>query len=699
MKKSKIIRLCLMTALFCGVSALCACGKDKSASIKSGDGEQIVVGGNSASDIENDKIRIVGAKDLHISVRETSLDAYTSSVRAVQGEYEFDVALDSTKVNFGVQGTYSATYSYGGESVTINVTIYNAPSIANSMQTQNVVYTEFYQKIYEGIQAQDGFGNALDIQLYDTDGALNKDGSLNVGEHTLTFAAIDQAGQIVYVDKTVTIEMGATPSLSAAYTYDVEKDSFIIPLQKTDYDSLISVSFAGIAVPNRFVNKADGKVYIDGAYLFDALSFDQAYAMRVITATGHSDCTFTMLDEGKVAVDDGAILEFARKTHACFSEITVPQMLLTNYKQTATPVYTLTKDGEEVGMSDNRFTAQTEGKYILSVLLRAGQVREYELYTYYDLGFSNGSAYSSETGIVKVLKQGYTWKKCVVTCLATNEKVAVFNEGDNFDSFNEKVKALNKKFVYKLYVVASNESGEFLTQTTQFTLNGKGTQSVLTENGEFSSEKFSVANTAVTSLEYCYQEIGGRTGVYKWESNDSTASGKDSALCFGEAFRNELKPGRYITFDIYTQKAIDLYAYLPQFNKYLWYDMEKYVGNEQANYSGIRFYNQKGELLTTGGFSSGAFVNQWITVEMKLPEKDANGNVLEQAFDVGNYQCGIGIWTANKGVYTGGDTSKATYIANVKISDAQFMTDVTENEVIDTSNNALEDVIIKDLWA
>ena len=84
---------------------------------------------------------------------------------------------------------------------------------------------------------------------------------------------------------------------------------------------------------------------------------------------------------------------------------------------------------------------------------------------------------------------------------------------------------------------------------------------------------------------------------------------------------------------------------------------------------------------------------------MKLPEKDANGNVLEQAFDVGNYQCGIGIWTANKGVYTGGDATKATYIANVKVSDEQFMTDTTENETVDTSNNVLEDVIIKDLWA
>ena len=698
MKRSKIIRLFLTAALFCGVSALCSCKQEES-SIKKGNGEQIVVGGNSVDDTEKNAIRIVGAKDLHISVTETDLDGYTSSVKAVQGEYEFDVTLDATKVQFGVQGKYTATYSYGGESVTVGVMVYNAPSITTTVQAQNVVYTEFYQNVYEGIQAQDGFGDKLDVQLYDTDGALNKDGSLNVGEHTITFAAIDKAGQIAYVQKTVTLSMGATPALSSTYVYDVEKDSFILPLEKSDYDSLINVSFSGNAVPNRFVNKEGESVYIDGEYLYSALTFNQAYTMRVITATGHSDCTFTMLDEGEVAVDDSAIVEFARKTHACFSEIAVPQIVLTNHKQTVNPVYTLSKDGEDVSVSNNYFTAQTEGKYILSVWLRAGQVREYELSTYYDLGFSNGSAYSSETGIANILKQEYTWKKCVVTCLATKEKVAVFNEGDDFTVFNEKVKALNKKFVYNLYAVATDAAGKILTQTTQFTLNGIGTQSALSDNAAFSAENFGVANANITSLQYCYEEIGGRTGVYKWETNDAMASGKDTALCFGEAFRDKLKPGQYITFDIYTQKAIELYAYLPQFSKYLWLNMTEYADNESANLSGIRFYNQKGELLTAGGFSSGAFVNQWITVEIKLPEKDANGNLLEQAFDVGNYQCGIGTWSANKGVYTGGDDSKATYIANVKISDTQFMTDVTENEVVDTSNNETNDVIIKDLWA
>ncbi len=709
--------------------------------------EETVVGGDTAATTES-KITITGATDIYLSVNAKNIEDWALKVTATQGDETHLVEVDTSKIKFGEKGTYQATYSYQTESVTVNVTVYDAPTIAiDGAASVELKYSEVYQKLIQGIVAKDCYDMPLDVQVYSYGGAKNADGSFNQGQFTIKFAAIDNAGQIVFVERSVNIVADKAPVLETDYSYDVEDEKFILDLDAEDYNAFLTLSIAGKAVPSDSLKKESGKIYVDGAYIYSVCEKEQAYDMRVMTSYGYSDSSFTMTDSGIVAYDDSDIVAFARTHYKCFESFALPEITLTNSMQEATPTYELFFGDDEIALEDGAFNVDTEGEYTFKVTLRVGQVCEYSIKTYYDLGFENGACYDETTDLTAVLLKDYTLQKYVITCPALKTTVLKFAAGDDATAFNAKLAALNKKYVYELKATATNADGREMTQTTQFTVaDSSKTQTALSDRASVENGDFAPKKGQYTSLQYTFETVGGRTGAYRWYSNEPTAASTKTLLGFGDKFKDQLTAGRYVTFDIYVQKAINVCAFFPGNEKRLWLDMKYYDPNSDvykildtdtdeikaekekayqtylAYYAGVRFFDDKGVQITTGGgFNSGAFNGKWITVEVELPMPKLGNETLDIPNDNSSDYCGISVYNERyEGVYDGGDDSKATYILNVKVSDVKYMDDTTVNDSAPIEDGSQsggsggndsgsedggsadfteDDAIIKDLWA
>lgn len=721
MRKTRILkRLLVICAILASVFAIGSCGEKKP---NSGNSSEIVVGGNSGTTAES-KIVISGAVDIDLTKRAVSIDDWAKKVSATRGDEIFEVGVDSSAVQFGTKGVYSATYSCQNESVTISVTVYEEPTISLSdNQALQVRYSEFNDKILQDVSAIDCFGQEIDVFVYSYGGAKNADGSINEGEYTVKYAAADKSGQIVYVDRAVSVSADKAPTLVSAYTYDVENDGFVFSLSEEDYQSFLTLSIDGVAVPSEYLDKKDGKIVVDGDYLYSVCTVDRKYSMRVMTSKGYGDTEFTMTDVGTVAYDDSAIKSFVEKHYECFEPFEIPKVSLTNTRQSVTPIYRLYLD-EDVAINDGVVTVLAEGVYTLEVTLRQGQVLEYSVKTFYNLGYLDGACYDSDTNLVELLRDGYTMKEITVSNISNNQIVLKYSEGDDEAELNRKLVALNKKYIYSMIVTAIDGESKELTQTTQFTVRDSATtDAVLSDENSLIGGKFAPKKTEFTSLESIDGEVFGVAGAYKWSTVDPSYSATKTVLGFGGEFQDKVNAGKYLTFSVYVQKNINLCAFFPSREIRLWLDMKYYtpeyyetleenekntqLANYELYYKGVRFFDADGNRITTGGgFNSGAFKDKWITIEIEIPTGKDGATV----HDVSSDYCGISVYNeANGSVYDGGDDKKATYIANVKLSTVQVMSDATLNESLgenggDTTPDIgsgefkKEEEIIKDVW-
>ena len=747
MKKKRFLqRILLCVAVVASTLALSACncsGKNPDSGSSDGGGSssgvvdnidsEIVVGGDTNDTVET-AVTITGATDIHLSKKATDIDEWSDKVTARKGNETYPVTVDISAIKFGEMGTYKATYSYLTETVTVKVTVYDSPSIVINGATEiELKYSEVYQKLTDGIVAKDCFGETLATQIYSYGGARNGDGSFEQGRFTIKYAAIDNAGQIVFAERSVTIVEEKSPVLAQDYVYDVENESFAFALSTDDFNALITLSIDGVAVPSDKLKRKNGKVLVDGEYIYSAYEKNAEYDMRVMTAYGYSVSKFTMKDEGTVAYDDAAIVEFVKKHYCCFKSFDMPQITLTNHRQDATPVYELASGENAVTLNDGEFIVDEEGEYILRIILRKGQVLEYPVTAYYDLGFENGACYDENADLTKLLSEEYTLKKFVVKCLALNKIVLTYKAGDDIKAFNDGLAKLNKKFVYELKAVATR-NGRENSQTTQFTVaDSTKTQVALSDEASYLNGEFTAKNPDYAALEYSFDKVGGRTNAFRWYSTDPTVSESKTLLRFGDSFKDTFTQGKFVTFDIFIQKPLTVCVFLPGIEKRLWLDMEYYDldsklykvletdteeekrvkaqnrKNYDAYYSGVRFFDEKGDRLTTGGgFQSGALSGRWITVELQLPE----AKIADKPHDVTSNYCGISVYNnGNSGVYDGGEKNKATYISNVKVSDERIMDDATVNEEKPDEGGSSGgggggeggstdgDAVIKDLWS
>ena len=644
LRKLFILVLSCLTA--CSMCLLVACGTSNNGKL---DGE-ISAGGNQTQ-TEQSKTTLQGAVDLHISTLETDLSEYDGKVVAVSGDDVFAVTLDDSKVVYGTQGVYDITYTYGELSETVKVYVYNMPtiSIASEYKT-SYKYSEFFAGVADGITAKDCFDNALAVRLYNDNGAENTDGSLNVGTYVMTFIAVDNAGQVAYIDKTVEITAEGEPNLDDSYSYDVISDTFVLDLAEIDYDYYIALSLNGSVIPSEYAIKEDGKIVVDGNYLYSILDADKQVDLKLMTSYGYTLSKFTLTDCAEVEFDSSELDAFCKKTYECLSNYVLPEVKLTNERQSVKPVYKLYKDGNHE-VIDGLINLKKDGTYTLEVELRE-QKLVYTLKAFFNLGFVNGRAYTKADGITDTVRDGYELVSYTIREV-NGETLLVYNANDDFDAFNEQVKNLDVKGKYLMDVNVAHEEHGSVTQTIDFTIIDENTVAVLTEKTQIDSMAVYPHNSDITTIEYVYGDIGGRSGAIKWEAK-AQANYTDTIIRFSELYAEDIIDGAYFSFDLYAENPISI-AWLAKSNIYLYNAINTYDAQK------VRFYDADGNrIYENKGIWNGGLKAQWITIEIKV--------TCDWLFDSAWY----GISIASSGLF-----GNNVYLANLKVSSTSFLSDWT----------------------
>lgn len=635
MKKSRLV-LTLTMALLTLCLSLCfvACG-----------GKTTTIGGESGEDVEN-KYEIVGAVDIHISEEVNDISVYTNKVKATNGENSAVCSVDASAVSFGTNGTYKLTYTYEDLSEEVSVYIYDTPTINLASDAKTTYpYSEFYLGVADGITATDSFGNELDVRIFDNKGAQNNDGSLIVGSYSFTFAAVDMAGQIVYVDKDVTITAEKSPVVESSYTYDVEKETYEIALSEEDYDSFLSISLAGATIPNQYIVKENGKVTIDGNYLFSVVRPGQTVEMRVLTAFGYASTTFTLTDQAPVSYSDEELELFCSKTYECFEDLILPAVEITNPRQTEKITYEVYKDGE-LYSEGRAVNFLKDGDYTLKVKIRGVEV-SFDMKSFYNIGFATGRAYTTKDGLVAQIKEGYNLVSYKVESIARETLLtydaASDTDGSKFEEFNTKFKKLDRRYSYILTATVSHEDYGTISQTCDFSVVTEGTTVIASEKKHLDEGAVYTYYPEKATLEVEYGNIGGRTSAFRWETLGNFGA-NEVLWTFAKTNSSVLKKGMYLTFDLYVSAGITLTWFANGNNHYIYNSVSTLPKH-------IAFYDSKSEKITSGSIWDGSFNNKWITIQIQL----------ECDYEFGSNWRGMG--TATNTTF-----NKFIYLANFMVS-------------------------------
>lgn len=700
-KRTKLLCISLLMTAFGTLAFSC---KDNDSGNDSGNGgngnSSVVVGGEVLGGAENE-VQIFGADDWHIPVN-AQVD-FTQGVYAQVGDDTFTVSVDFSKVNLTAQGEYSISYSFENTVIEKRVFVYGDISFTDSTPSVTLAYSDAYELMSAGFVAKDSFGNDLDVQLLSADGLVNKDGTLNIGTYSAQFIVVDKAGQSKKLTRSVTVTAESAPTVSSAIVYDVADESLIIPLQNAN---ITGISVDGKLATLEFVTITKDSLILDGAWVYSLCSINESVQIRLISATGWAQSTLTVKDEKAVQYDDSAIVAFADKCYACDSEVALPEITLTNRRQRVTPIYRFVK-GSNSTEAENAFTFTKSGIYKLQVDLR-GDILEYDIETYFDLGLKDGMVFNLEQGFDLTYNGNYQVVGYALTDKTEQTLYAEYRDGSKtftMTAFKDAFTRLNVSQKYRLIATALNGSAT-ISQAVDCYIVKKAGQSVLSEKADGDNGNMYAWNSSKTALNYIYKEVSGRRGVFQWTPlSTGNINNESSILSFGSSYIAQMKKGTYLTFDVYTDSAFAPFFYTNSAWFGLWDSVaggtyfatkvDKGSRTDITSYTAPVFakvYDENGVQLTKGSFSAGSFNNKWVTVEICLPEDmgypSADGKY--------NYN-GLAIYPS--GNANGTLVGKNIYLSNVRISDSSLMNDTTSNPLVPDNADSNEGTgVIVDLW-
>ena len=394
------------------------------------------------------------------------------------------------------------------------VFVYGDISFTDSTPSVTLAYSDAYELMSTGFVAKDSFGNDLEIQLLSANGLLNKDGTLNIGTYSAQFIVVDNAGQSKKLTRSITVTAESAPTVSSAIVYDVADESLIIPLQ--------NANITGISVDDKlatlqFVTITSDSLILDGAWVYSLCSINESVQIRLISATGWAQSTLTVKDEKAVQYDDSAILAFADKYYACDSEVEIPEITLTNRRQQVTPLYRFVKGGNSDAV-DGVFSFDKSGIYKLQIDLR-GDILEYDIETYFDLGLKDGMVFNLEQGFNLEYNGGYQVVGYALTDKTEQTVYAEYRAGSEtftMTAFKDAFTRLNVSQKYRLIATAL-KGNSTISQTVDCYIVKKAGQSVLSEMADGDNGNMYAWNSSKTALTYIYKEVSGRRGVFQWK--------------------------------------------------------------------------------------------------------------------------------------------------------------------------------------
>ena len=634
------------------------------------DGE-IVVGGEDVGTKEGEVV-FYKADDLHVTLA-VNKDTLENNAYVYENGLKVGVDVDVSAVTFGTAGEYTIRYCYGETSIEKKIYIYGAPQVMGT-ETVSVAFSKATLGVFEGLGAKDYFGNALDLQIVDDGGMIDLDGSYNVGTFTVKMVAVDNAGQIAKFTRTVTVTEEKNPVVTGTHAFDVNEESFSFTLDDADSANFIGVSFDGTGVPAEYLTVSGNTFTIDNDFFYNYILKDSlvsdlengdTYVMSVLTSKGKTKTEFTINDKQDIVYDLSPVTEFAYEYFPCFTNTKVEKISLLNKYQRVTPVYKIIQGTTEITLENNVANFPKDGKWKLEIDLRGEKVYA-DIFTYYDLGYKNGTVYGGDNPFKNSLPDGYSLLEFEARD-NSGEKVAYLDDADELNAFVTAINGLNTTKIYNLTVKAIKD-GSVYTQTTFFSVVKDGV-SILGD--DTNSDNMYAKNPDLAYLTYTQKLVGGRRGAYRWGSDVKDLTSSYAGIGFSEKIRSEMKKDYYISFDIYVAKRITLTLSLDKKHSYRFW-------GEYDDQAPVKYFDQTGKESKNGDdlllFVKGT---QWVTVQLKI-ESDSVADT-----------AGLSFWV-------GSDTiaNQEVYFANFKVSSTPSMEDTTENPVL----KEIGETEFEDIW-
>jgi len=690
MKKIKITKLTFIFIVFIAVVSFVFAGCNCNSENNPYDDSGITISGTTDSD-EDEKIRIIGAEDIHVK-KGIEEDDVIITATAKQNGASLSVKLDLSAANLNEKGVYDVTYCCNEIKVVKKIYVYDEPSFTfddeKAGKEQSLDYCNALSGgLYSGVTGKDCFGNKLDVVITDDGGLINGDGSYNcLPEYrNVILKVTDKAGQALTLAKRVKITMTEPQIEEYSARLDVADEEFSIRLASGASDDFLGCSVNGVLLPSSMIRQnEDGKIVIP-AECFEEYSAGETFSVRVITYNGHAEKMISVIDEKPVSFSDAEIKAFVMQKQRAEETIDIPEIRLLNKRQQVTPTYSITKkDGSKpLTITEGKvvFPYETERGCVwtLKVSLRNGETLCYDINSYYDVGLRESEIYSPQHAFELNIKKEYKLTSLRVY-FGTVQTLFYDAKTDEFADFKDKLHALNTAKVYELEARTEKNSRNYV-QSVSFRVvkNGFG---ILGSENDLIEGKASARSSA--RLNYMTAETGGRSGLVKWVGTDKNSSAQNSKINFSSDIASDMKKGGFLYFDIYLEDA-DLYFYYTikddqgkNADWFLWRsgtpDSKSYKNFEEN----IKFYDEKGNIISGDVLRNISNAKKWITVEIKL-----NGD-----FGTTEYN-GLSVYPI--GSLYGHDV----YLSYIRYSETSLYDDDTENPVYDPK---VADAVVKDIW-
>ena len=692
--KKFTIAICALSALTCLTAGACT---QKDPFVEDG---KISVGGEIIQSGVTDT-QIIGAVDLHIPVTATDISGAGVEVYGLKNGLRIEAVADISDIVFGTQGVYKIKWLCDGQTVEKDAYVYGTPQITDAVGDVNCKYSALWNKVYDGLCAKDCFGNDLSVFVYTDGGLYNSDGTANVGTFNVKYCATDKSGQAVYVEKAVTVTEEVNPTINDAFDFDVADQTLDLTLDQTTAEILLGVSINGTALKKEDFTLDGVNLSVNGGKIAALAPVGQDATIRVFTQKGQTTSTLSVKDQKEIQFDDASVKEFIKTAKACFNSVNLPQIEMTNPYQIASPEYFISNGVERVKVGDN-YIFNADGKYSFIVSAR-GKEYSYPIEAYYDLGFNHGKVYGKD-GFDGQIKNGYELTGYLVEEIGQDSfGILKYEKGHalygDLEAFKSGFKSLNPACRYTLTVTGKSiTDGATFSQKVEFTTAGSG-NAVL----GYETVGLTPNNPEYTSLDYVSADVGGKHGVFHWNSlkDDYYQEGATSSaingyqqegigLKFEQSALNNLTKDRYFTFDIYYTGSLHLLfnvdgetvdgktktRQLLLWGRYLTQQPQGLYGDDQSyTYGMVNIYSASGTKMATNAdvFRSASCYGKWYTVEIKLPANVRGSLVIHGA-------------TALKDV--------EVYLANMRVSDRSLFADDTVNPSVSGDN----EYIAKDVF-
>lgn len=313
-----------------------------------------------------------GLTNFNLKITDSTYD-YDEVVVYDSDGLQYEVTVDDSAVQYGVQGEYVVKFTVGKESKEQLVKVYGNPTLSvgtiNSFTYAQVMDKSSVDGLFANATATDCFGKVIPVGVEESSSSnslYKQDGSVDYGQYTVVLCAIDDAGQTAREEVTFTVERdeSAEPEITDGdFSVDVIDVSKEVGVSLKDYE-IITISINGESVSQQFSINEYGTIALLNLSEIEALELGNSNILRLTTAGGYSEIVITLTDEADAVMDvsgrDNQIVIVGDKP-----AIVQPKKVYEK-QNFEIELSMVDPNGEEIDTTEQTFDADEMGVYVLT---------------------------------------------------------------------------------------------------------------------------------------------------------------------------------------------------------------------------------------------------------------------------------------------------------------------------------------------